>query len=84
MLKDWEQKLLVDVLSNPEDYNSNGNYNDWSFPDYMSENQQWEMLESYHEFNGNPEQSNTYTRPYMCNFMVPYYLKCRLKEEGIV
>lgn len=84
MLKDWEQKLLIDVLTNTEGYNPNMGCNDWDFPDYMTENQQWEMLTKYYEFEGDPEEVKTYTRPYLSNFMVTFYLKNRLQEEGIV
>lgn len=36
------------------------------------------------ELYGDPEEFKTYTRPHMSNFMVPYYLKKRLEEEGII
>lgn len=90
MLKEWEKKLLLEVLDDVEKYDGDLGCNDWDFPDYMTESDKCDMVLALAYFNdGGKELEEIYDNNlesylvdnlYISNFMVPFYFKCRLEE----
>lgn len=94
MLKEFEKKLLKDVIENPETYDSNMGCNDWEFPSYMTQEEKREMVIKTAYWNDDGEEIREHydddddkyynAMDYLMNFEVPFYLKKRLEEEGII
>lgn len=85
MINEKEKLIIADMLDQISDKQSNSCCNDWNFPDDWSEEEKYEFIYSFHEWNGDLAdwliEFRDNGKLYISDFCVSALLAVKLRRE---